>query len=83
MIATALFFAWVIITFLFPEILEALHLETFEAWTIIMNLISLILLLTFMQTQLSVPWRIFCLLASFLVLLESILILGAWHHIIK
>jgi hypothetical protein len=83
MITTALFVIMVIITFLFPEILTALHLGQVEARTIIMNLISLILILTFMQTQLSLSWRIFCLVASFVVLIEAILMLGVWQQFIK
>lgn len=80
---TLLFFAALIITFLYPEFLQKLNLTETEAWVIIMNLISLIFLLSFLQTHLSLPWRIFCLIASFLVLFESILMLGVLNVIFK
>lgn len=72
-----------IMTFLYPEALNALFLTPTEARVIIMTLISFILLLSFLQIQMTLFWRIFCLIASFLTLIESILMLGAWHVILN
>ncbi len=68
--------ASLIITFLYPNVLKKLNITDMEAWTVIMNLISLLLLLYFFNPYLSFAWRIFCLLASFVILIESILMLG-------
>lgn len=80
--ATILFFITLTMTFLYPEILKALYLSSTEAQAILMTLISFILLLSFLQSHMSLTWRIFCLIGSFLVLMEVILMLGAWHRII-
>jgi hypothetical protein len=80
---TLLFFIFLILTFLFPEILRAFKLGPVESRTIIMNLISLILVLNFLQPHLNLPWRIFCLISSFIILIESILMLGAWQQLFK
>jgi len=80
---TILFIISVIMTFLYPEITNALLLSPTEARVIIMTLVSLNLMLYFLQTQLSVYWRIFCLLGSFLTLIESVLMLGAWENILR
>lgn len=72
-----------LMTFLYPEVLKALLLTPTEARVIIMTLISFILLLSFLQIQMSLYWRIFCLITSFMTLIESILMLGAWHIILN
>ncbi|MFP4498105.1 MAG: hypothetical protein ACLFQV_07830 [Vulcanimicrobiota bacterium] len=82
-LATVLFFAAVIITYMYPNLLEQWKITPVEARTIIMNLISLILLIYFLQTHLKLSWRIFCLIGSFIVLIESILMLGAWKQLIN
>lgn len=77
--ATILFFITLIITYLYPEVTNALMLNPIEARGVLMTLISFILLLSFLQSQLSLPWRIFCLIASFIVLIESMMMLGAFQ----
>jgi hypothetical protein len=81
--ATILFVVTLVISLLYPEVLKVLFLTQMEARSIILTLISLILLLSFLQSQLSLSWRIFCLITSFIVLIESILMLGAWQRIIR
>lgn len=68
---------------MYPNLLEQWKITPVEARTIIMNLISLILLIYFLQTHLKLSWRIFCLIGSFIVLIESILMLGAWKQLIN
>lgn len=80
-VSTILLFISIIITFLYPEITEALLLTPTEARVIIITMISFILLLSFLQPQLTLFWRILCLLFSFLTLIESILMLGAWEKL--
>lgn len=80
---TLIFFVVLVITYLYPETLSALNISPKVARTVLMDLISLILLLSFFQSHLTLSWRIFCLIASFIVMIESILMLGAWQQIIK
>lgn len=81
LVATILLVITLMITFLYPEIIRSLLLSVTEARVIIVTLISFILLLAFLQTQLSWTWRIASLVASFLTLLESVLMLGTWESI--
>ena len=82
-VSVILFIISVIATFLYPEVVKALILSPTEARVIIMTLISFILLLGFLQTQMNLYWRIFFLIASLLTIIESILMLGAWQIILK
>jgi hypothetical protein len=81
--ASILFIVTLAITYLYPEVTKNLYLSIVEARAVLMTLISLILLLSFLQSQLSLPWRIFCLIGSFIVLIEAILMLGAWDILAK
>ena len=82
-IVTILCILCIIITFLYPEVVKSLKLSPSEARVIIMTLISLILLLSFLQPQLTLSWRLFCLIAAFLIIIESVLMLGTWEKLIK
>ncbi len=81
--ATVLFLITLAITYLYPEVTRVLLLSAAEARAIIMTLISLILLVSFLQTHMSLTWRILCLVGSFVVLIESIFVLGSWQRLIK
>jgi len=80
---TFLFLIFLTLTFLYKDVMVSIHLSQTESWVILMTMISLILMISFLQTHLSLPWRIFCLAASFVTLIESILMLGAWEKLLK
>ena len=60
----------------FPHHLASLHLTLLDSQLVIMQLISLLMLLAFLQKNLSTGWRLFTLTGSFVVLGESILMSG-------
>jgi hypothetical protein len=78
-VTIALFLSFMAMAFLWPEYLPYFNLSYSTCLLAIMHLISLMFLLAFFQHQLSVPWRIFCVLASFFILLEATLMLEIWR----
>ena len=74
-----IFLCFMALTFLWPEYIPFLYLSTETCMLIIMHLISLLFLLAFFQTHLSLPWRIFSIISSFLVLIESTMMLQIWR----
>jgi len=78
-IAIACFFFFMAAAFLWPEYLPYFSLSYQSCLLIIMHLISFMLLLAFFQARLSLPWRVFCIVASFFVLIEATIMLEIWR----
>ncbi len=79
MAAIVLFFFFLAAAFLWPEYLPYFSLSYQSCLLIIMDLISFMLLLAFFQTRLSLPWRVFCIIASFFVQIEATMMLDIWR----
>jgi hypothetical protein len=78
-VAITLFLGLMAMVFLWPEYLPYFNLSYSTCLLAIMHLISLMFLLAFFQPQLSVPWRVFCVMASFFILFEATLMLEIWR----
>lgn len=78
-VSILLFAGFLCLTFLWPEYIPFFYLSYDSCILIIMHLISLLFLLAFFQKHLSAPWRIFCVISSFIVLLESTMMLRIWR----
>jgi len=74
LLATVLLVAALLTTCVFPEWQKPLHLDPRASQMITMNLISLLLLLAYLQRNLTPGWRIFALAGAFMVMAESWLI---------
>lgn len=82
-VAAILFFAaFMALTFVWPEYIPYLGLSYQGCLLAIMHIISLMLLLAFFQTHLPTAWRVFSIIASFVVLIESTLMLEIWRYLI-
>gem|GEM_PF-1627328 len=74
-----IFFIFMAVAFLWPEYLPYFNLSYETCLLAIMHLISLLFLLAFFQKELSVVWRVFCVIASFMILIEATLMLKLWR----
>ena len=63
--------AALVITYVVPAQLQRFHLDPTSARMLILNLISLSLLLAYIQRNLTPAWRTFSLVFAFVILLES------------
>jgi hypothetical protein len=73
------FLFFMAVAFFWAEYLPYFCLSYQSCLLIIMHLISLMFLLAFFQERLSLPWRVFCVIASFFVLLEATVMLDIWR----
>ena len=73
------FLVFMAVTFLWSEYLPYFNLTYQSCLLIIMHLISLMFLLAFFQTHLSLPWRVFCVISSFFILIEATIMLDIWR----
>lgn len=74
LVATVLLVVSLLVAYVMPEWQAPLHLDGRSSQMVTMNLISLLLLLAYLQRNLTPGWRIFALAGAFVVMAESWLI---------
>lgn len=74
-----LFFVALSLALLGPEYLGVIHLSREDCFLVCMQLVSFLLLVISFHERLEISWRVFGLIASFLVLVESALMLDIWR----
>lgn len=74
MLATLVLLVSLVVSYALPQYLPRLHLTPVDGQMLNMQLVSLLLLLAYLQRNLTGGWRIFALASAFVVLVESWLI---------
>jgi len=80
---TFIFLALLGLTFLWPEYLAYIKINVAQAKLITVFIVSVLLLLNSMVSNLSIFWKIICAVLSVIVLLEFVLMNNWWQGLIR